>query len=36
MFTKEILLGLTMLTMVLSLVNPITGWTAEVTLLNVS
>ena len=36
MFTKEALLGLTMLTMVLSLVNPITGWTAEVTLLNVS
>jgi len=36
MFTKEVLLGLTMLTVVLSLVNPITGWTAEVTLLNVS
>ena len=36
MFTKEALLGLTMLTVVLSLVNPITGWTAEVTLLNVS
>ena len=36
MFTKQVLLGLTMLTMLLSLVNPITGWTAEVTLLNVS
>lgn len=36
MFTKEVLPGLTMLTVVLSLVNPITGWTAEVTLLNVS
>ena len=36
MFTKDALLGLTLLTVVLSLVNPITGWTAEVTLLNVS
>ncbi len=36
MFTKEVLLGLTMLTVLLALVNPITGWTAEVTLLNVS
>jgi len=36
MFTKEVLLALTMLTLVLSLVNPITSWAAEVTLLNVS
>ena len=32
MFTKDALLGLTMLTAVLSLVNPITGWTAVATL----
>ncbi len=36
MFTKDILLALTLVTLALSLVNPMTGWAAEVTLLNVS
>ncbi len=35
MFSKEVLLGLTILVFVLSLINPLTAW-ADVTLLNVS
>ncbi|MGH8584380.1 MAG: sulfate ABC transporter substrate-binding protein, partial [Gammaproteobacteria bacterium] len=36
MFTREVLLALTVSVLVLSLINPINAWAVEVTLLNVS